>query len=263
MPHAAPSPERLVVIFEPTRAQEAEPGVGTDRSRTAPGPRIGEQGSEGGAPGGHGKADDRCAKAPGHKVREHERPGLAGEAGTGFAAPDGGDPGRPLGRPGHEEQVPDSRPERLLVPFELVRDHRTWFGGLVDFEAQDGGARVSLEDDDAVGIGGSLADPQAKAITVELFVASLTTVPEAPLPDAEQILFLSNKAQSPVNANLSAAQLAKEAKFYEILGGQEQGRLSIVYGKIATSSEISAPDFPSQLAGLSADKVEGMIRAIP
>jgi hypothetical protein len=107
---------------------------------------------------------------------------------------------------------------------------------------------------------GSLADPSTNTITVELFVGSSSEVPKTAVPTDRQILFLINKAAHPTNANLSAQQRTVEARYYEILGGQVQGRLTIAGNTVEVSDAISPGEFPSDLAGQSPDTVIESIR---
>lgn len=69
-----------------------------------------------------------------------------------------------------------------------------------------------------------------------------------------------NKAQHPTNAHLTAADRADEAKYYEILGGQEQGRMTLRGDTVEVSSAISSSEFPWELMGMDASLVIESIR---
>jgi hypothetical protein len=71
---------------------------------------------------------------------------------------------------------------------------------------------------------------------------------------------LINKAAHPGNANLSAQQRTVEAAYYEILGGQVQGRLTIAGNTVEVADPISPGEVPSELGGRSPDTVIELIR---
>ena len=77
------------------------------------------------------------------------------------------------------------------------------------------------------------------------------------------LLFLINKAKHPSNLDMTADQLAKEAPFYEIVGAQEQGRLTIAGGKVEASDAVASDDFPSALSGRPVEDVKALVRAVP
>ncbi len=110
---------------------------------------------------------------------------------------------------------------------------------------------------------GALEDPKASSLTVEYFVANLNVVPDALMPDDAMILFLINKSKHPSNLGMTADRLAKEVPFYEILGAQEQGRLTIGGGKVAASDAVAPDDFPSALSGRPVEEVKALVRAVP
>lgn len=109
---------------------------------------------------------------------------------------------------------------------------------------------------------GSLADKSSTTIHIELFAGRKSELPDATLQQDKQILFLINKAQAPSNAKMSADDLATEARYYEILGGQEQGRLTVSNSKVQVSSAISPDEFPSELSGEPVATVVDLINAL-
>lgn len=136
------------------RVQEFEPGVAADRGRAPARPRVPDDRPGPASPATGRERDDRCVSPRCLEIGEHDCPGLSGESGlAGLRSADAGEVVGARGGLHHEQDVPARpRAKGRLVAGELVADLGGVLGRLVDLEAQDTGATVELEGDDAVGV---------------------------------------------------------------------------------------------------------------